>query len=71
MTNPPEFRRDQKPSDEPQLDEHPDEGMEEFERTGREDADLAEVDEDESPLPDGTAADGATAPVTSPPEDSR
>ena len=45
--------------------------MEEFERTGREDDDLAAVDEDESPLPAEPGPDAGTAPLTSPAEDSR
>ena len=45
--------------------------MEQFERTGREDADLADVDEDESPLPDEPGPDRGAAPLTSPAEDSR
>ena len=71
MTNAPEPREDHQSADHPHLDDHPDAGMEDFERTGREDADLAEVDEDESPLPGEPGPGGAAAPVTSPPEDSR
>jgi hypothetical protein len=70
MTNASDSRPNQQPTDHPELDEHPDAGLEEFERTGSEDADLADVDEDEKPLPHEPASDAAP-PLTSPPQDSR